>query len=287
MKYYEEPLVSVLMNCYNGSRYIKNAIESVILQSYKNWELVIWDNQSTDNSLDIINLYKKKDKRIKCFVSKNHTDLGGGRASAWKHLKGKYLAILDTDDLFKSDKLLKQVTFLEKNKDIGICISNTEFFSSNQKKPLYKSTPPIKEGIKTLIEKYYISLESILLSLDYANSNNIAFDKRYSHIADFDLIVRITLKAKLSYMDEILSAWRVDESSQTWSNQEQFYYELINWTNDQFINKDFFKYKNSLRKLKTKSYLRLISEKILKKEFTEIKRIILKKKIFTYFVIHH
>ena len=106
MKYYEEPLVSVLMNCYNGSRYIKNAIESVILQSYKNWELVIWDNQSTDNSLDIINLYKKKDKRIKCFVSKNHTDLGGGRASAWKHLKGKYLAILDTDDLFKSDRVL-------------------------------------------------------------------------------------------------------------------------------------------------------------------------------------
>ena len=62
-----QPLVSVLMNCYNGSKYIKESIESVLSQTYKNWELIIWDNRSNDQSIKIIDAFKKQEKRIKVF----------------------------------------------------------------------------------------------------------------------------------------------------------------------------------------------------------------------------
>ncbi len=64
----KQPLVSIIMNCLNGEKYLSNAIDSVIKQTYKNWELIFWDNQSTDNSASILKRYK--DKRIKYFYSK-------------------------------------------------------------------------------------------------------------------------------------------------------------------------------------------------------------------------
>ena len=71
------PLVSILLNCYNASSFISKAIESVLGQTYHNWELVIWDDGSTDNTLQVINNYK--DKRIKIFKSLNNIGLGKSR----------------------------------------------------------------------------------------------------------------------------------------------------------------------------------------------------------------
>ena len=68
------PLVSILMNCFNGEKYLRQAIESVLSQSYKNWELVFWDNRSTDSSAAIVNGYK--DSRIRYFLSPTHTSFG-------------------------------------------------------------------------------------------------------------------------------------------------------------------------------------------------------------------
>ena len=67
----EEPLVSILMNCYNGEKFLREAIESVLAQTYLNWELIFWDNQSTDQSADIFNSYD--DKRLKYFYASKHT----------------------------------------------------------------------------------------------------------------------------------------------------------------------------------------------------------------------
>lgn len=280
-----QPLVSILMNCYNGSKYIKESIESVLAQTYKNWELIIWDNRSKDQSLSIINKFKKNEKRIKVFISDKHTDLGGGRAAAWKHLNGKYLVILDTDDLFSKTKIEKQVNCLEKNPEYGICISNSKLFSSNKSKVLYSKVPPINMGLTQLIEKYYISLVSVMICLDKAKMSNMAFDDKFSHIADFDLIIRLCSKYKLIYLNEILSGWRVHSESLTWKQQDKFYYELINWTN-YYLDHDLFKnYKKSIIKLKNKSITNLFSEKIISFEFNESLNLIKQeKKILIYFL---
>ena len=275
----KEPLVSILMNCYNGENYIKEAIQSVLDQEYNNWELVIWDNKSTDDSAKIIKSFQNIDSRIKYYLSPDHENLGIGRANAWPFLNGKYLAILDTDDLFKANKLSEQVKSLE-NSDYGISISNTEFFKKNKKFFLYKSPPPTNNGVSKLIDKYYISLESVLISLEKTKKYNISFDKNFSHISDFDLIIRLCNKVKITYVNKVLSSWRIHEESQTWLQQEKFYIELIKWCLKNENNEEFSKYFRKIKKLKKRSINRLFAEYVFSFNFNNIKLLLIKHDIY-------
>ena len=95
-KNFNNPLVSIIMNCHNGEKYLKKSIKSVISQNYKNWELIFWNNQSKDNSKKIFKLFN--DKRLKYFESKKFQKLYEARNSAIKNAKGEYICFLDTDD---------------------------------------------------------------------------------------------------------------------------------------------------------------------------------------------
>ena len=95
-----KPLISILMNCYNGEEFLKESLNSVVSQSYKKWELIFWDNQSTDRSIEIASSFK--DERIRIFRSQKHTNLGKARKDAFNKAIGDYLAFLDVDDIWKS-----------------------------------------------------------------------------------------------------------------------------------------------------------------------------------------
>ena len=123
------PLVSVIMNCYNGETYLKEAIESILSQSYKNWEIIFWDNLSTDDSKKIIS--KFNDKRIKYFCSKKFLNLYHARNLAVNKASGEYLCFLDVDDLFEEQKIELQVKFLEEYKDYSMVYSN--YFTLDEK----------------------------------------------------------------------------------------------------------------------------------------------------------
>ena len=87
------PLVTVIMNCKNGKKFIKESVNSLLNQTYKNWELIFWDNASTDKSLEILKLFN--DKRIFFFKNKKASTLGEARKKALKKAKGKFICILD------------------------------------------------------------------------------------------------------------------------------------------------------------------------------------------------
>ena len=109
-----KPLISVIMNCYDGEKYLKKSIQSLKKQTYSNWELIFWDNVSKDNSKKIFD--RLKDKRFFYFRSKKFLNLYDARNQAIKKSKGKYVCFLDVDDLWKKSKLRKQVDFMNKNK---------------------------------------------------------------------------------------------------------------------------------------------------------------------------
>ena len=113
----EQPLVSVIMNCFNGEKYLREAIDSVLAQTYQNWELIFWDNQSTDLSAAIVKKYR--DKRIRYFYAPQHTKLYKARNEAYKRCKGELISLLDTDDHWKKTKLSIQVE-LFKDKQVGL-----------------------------------------------------------------------------------------------------------------------------------------------------------------------
>ena len=106
-------LVSIIMPNYNASKYIDASIQSVLNQTYKNFELIIVDDVSTDNSVELIKKYK--DKRIKLFINEKNSGAAISRNKALREAKGKWIAFLDSDDTWEQNKLEDQLHFMERN----------------------------------------------------------------------------------------------------------------------------------------------------------------------------
>ena len=114
----EKPKVSVIVNCHNGEKYLKECIKSIINQTYKNLEIIFYENFSNDKSVLIVR--KFKDKRIKIFRSKSFLSLYDARNKAINFSTGKYIAFLDTDDWWLKNKIKKKINFLKKNDEFKI-----------------------------------------------------------------------------------------------------------------------------------------------------------------------
>ncbi len=110
-----QPLVSIVTPVYNAERFIEDTIRSVQDQSYQDWELILVDDVSSDKSVEIIKKEQAKDKRIKLVLNKKNSGAALSRNAGTKQAKGRYLAFLDADDLWDSQKLEKQVAFMQKN----------------------------------------------------------------------------------------------------------------------------------------------------------------------------
>lgn len=109
-------LISIILPSYNLEKYIAETIESVITQTYNNWELLITDDCSTDKTVEIITSYALKDPRIKLFQLKKNSGAGVARNNSISQASGRYIAFLDGDDWWYPDKLEKQIKFMVENK---------------------------------------------------------------------------------------------------------------------------------------------------------------------------
>ena len=116
--------VSIIIPVYNAEKFIGKTIESVQAQTYKNWEIVIMNDKSTDRSYEIIKKYAEKDERIKTVNTEKNMGVVKGRNYLTDMSEGEYIAFLDADDYWKEDKLERQISFMKKN---GIVISCTEY----------------------------------------------------------------------------------------------------------------------------------------------------------------
>ena len=211
-------LVSIIMNCHNGAQFLNDSLNSIINQTYKKWEVIFWDNKSSDKSEKILKKYK--DKRIKYFKARKFTSLGEARSMAFSKCNGEYVAFLDTDDIWYPKKLENQIKCFKK--DVGIVTCNTFFFNDKEKFPLYDQS--IKTGyvFPNLLNNYNLSLETLIFKKKYAVKNKINFDKKLSYISDFDFFLRLSLYCKLKYVPKILSGWRVHSNSESWKNPNRF-----------------------------------------------------------------
>jgi len=254
------------MNCFNGERYLREAIDSIMNQTYQNWELVFWDNQSTDKSKAIFDSYQ--DIRLKYYYAPEHTNLGGGRANACKHLVGDYIAILDVDDMWLSSKLEKQLKLFS-DPDVGIVISDTLFFNETNQRALYGREFPSEGNVfREMLVDYSISLETVMLRKSVVDRLDYAFDADFSFIADFDLVLRVLNISKLAISKEILAKWRVHEASDSWQSSVSFSEEREYWIEKQARqNSDFLaKYKKEVSILHSKNFLLMAINSLSKNE---------------------
>ena len=157
-----KPFVSVIMNCYNSAEFLNEALESILSQTYSFFEVIFWDNRSTDHSSEIFK--SKSDNRLKYYLAPIHTSLGEARNQAIKKSNGDLIAFLDCDDLWFPTKLEEQIPVFEKQ-SIGIVICDTLYFNEKRViKQLYKKQPPPSGKVfSKLLTQYYISLETVII----------------------------------------------------------------------------------------------------------------------------
>ena len=143
-----QPLVSIIMPAYNGQKYIAQSIESVLAQTYTNFELLITDDRSTDQTIEIINRYMDQDARIDLAILPKNSGAGVARNNSIERAKGRYIAFLDSDDLWAVDKLEKQISFMIAN---NVALSFTGYQKFDDDKLLGVVIPPTYTTYKKLL----------------------------------------------------------------------------------------------------------------------------------------
>lgn len=126
------------MPCYNAARFIAQSIESVQAQTFTDWELLITDDYSSDNSVDIVKQYCAKDKRINLLESKEHHGIAETRNMSIQRAKGRFIAFLDSDDVWKSDKLEKQIGYMFEH---GVAFTYSSYEVIDEQGNLKKMVP--------------------------------------------------------------------------------------------------------------------------------------------------
>jgi glycosyltransferase involved in cell wall biosynthesis len=270
----QTPKVSIIMNCFNGEAYLAEAIESVINQTYKNWELILWDNCSTDDSAKIVQSIN--DDRIRYFQSVKHTSLGYARALAWEKTRGEFVAVLDVDDLWLSQKLENQVPLFE-DAEVGMVISDTLWLQGNREKKLYRYGYPRAGNVfGDLLKNYFVSLQTLIMRKSFVDQLDIpSFDRQFSMIADFDLVMRLSKISKLALVKVPLAKWRIHANNLTFNSSNDSYLEKKEWIH-KYQCKDFFKgyevaFETFKKNIERSEIVRLITIGQKKKAFLKIR----------------
>ena len=234
-----KPFVSIIVNCFNGEKYLNQALQSAINQTFKNWELIFWDNQSTDNSKKTF--LQIKEERFKYFCSDHHTTLYEARNKAIEKSKGEFIAFLDVDDWWEKSKLEKQIVFFEDPK-VGLVYSNLYLFNENKKKRKIYSKKILKSGYltKDLLKNYNIGITTLILRKSAYKAEK-GFDNQYNVIGDFDLVLRLSCNWKFQSVQEPLSYYRIHNDNFILKNNFLEIEEFQKWISDQkiFSNKNF------------------------------------------------
>lgn len=252
------PLVSIILNCYNSAKFLKKSVNSVISQNYKNWELIIFDNCSSDNTKSEI-LKFKKNKKIKYFKSKKFYNLYNARNLAIRKAKGSLITFLDADDWWSKNKLKKQVEFLEKNKNYNIIYSNLFLFNEKKNKISLFSKTNLYNGKITQLLLDNFKMPILTTMIKKKIFSKFSFDKNYNIIGDFDLFIRISLREKIYSIQEPLAFYRIHDSNMTSKKIELNISELERWLKKNYKKKSFRNYnfsnvKKMIQSLKIKQH---------------------------------
>lgn len=211
------PKVSVIMNCYNSDKFLKEAIDSVYAQNFTDWEIIFWDNASTDKSAEIAKQY---DSRLRYFHSEINLPLGEARNKAIEVARGEYIAFLDCDDLWKIKKIENQTSFLNNNQIYAFVYTNTIKFSDKDQMLDFADgdTTPSGQIFKDLLKRNFITLSSVMCRRSAFYTLQTIFDTRFQISEDWDLWLRLSYYFPVGYLSEPLTEWRINQNSLTHRN---------------------------------------------------------------------
>lgn len=199
--------ISILLPTYNAEKYISDSLESITQQTYKDFNILIIDDCSTDNTFNIIKRYKERDSRIQIFRNSKNLGVVQTRNKLFDLSKSEYLAICDADDIYARNRLQVQLDFLKVNKDIDAVSS---YFIHGIGSSLICKFP-----LETNLIYSYLYLKNVfpnpgaMVRKSSIQRANIKYREKFQFASDFDFWSRLSENGKLANVDECLFSYRI------------------------------------------------------------------------------
>ncbi|MBD3275446.1 MAG: glycosyltransferase [Candidatus Marinimicrobia bacterium] len=218
-------MISVILPVYNAQDYLKESIDSIRNQSYKDFELIIIDDGSTDNSMSIIESYKREDTRIR-FI-RNAVNRGNypSRNHGISLARGEFIAVMDSDDIALADRFEIQLRYLQNNKDVLLIGSQVLMIDPQGNELGVKGDIPIKHdeiNEKLLSGKWAIIHPSVMMRKDAVEKIG-GYREKFRSCADHDLYLQLSEIGKVANLPDILLKYRQHYSSMTMNQTDQQY----------------------------------------------------------------
>lgn len=246
MKY---PKISIIMPSYNAEKYLSKSIDSILKQSFKDFEFIIIDDGSIDNTKKILSKYKKRDKRIKILTNKDNLGLQKTLNKGLKYAKGDYIARMDADDISSKERLQVQLNFLENNPKIFMVGSSAIVIDENDNRiGLLRKFNDSERTKKKLETSNCIIHPSIM----FRNEGDIYYRENFKTSEDYDLYLRFLSNGKkLTNLPEFLIKYRISSGSfvSTMPNQDLYFEKAKEFYSERETrNKDSYKLLKSPKK---------------------------------------
>ena len=217
------PLITVLMPVYNCDTYIKEAVESILNQTYTHFELIIIDDASTDNTVEVIKSIN--DERINLIVKPENSGYTNSLNHGLTLVKGKYIARMDGDDISVPQRFEKQIDFLENNPDVGLCAGFYQVIGKDEPRThSYLNHDEIKVG---MLKGNNIAHPTVMMRSEVLKQHNLIYDPNNEPAEDFDLWSRMAFVTKLANLPQVLLYYRV-YAQQTSSVRRQRQIDISN-----------------------------------------------------------
>lgn len=220
----QQPLVSFVMNCYNGEKYLSRSLKTILDQTYQNWELVFWDNASTDHSKEILESYNEP--RFKYFRSKENVTLGQARAWAVDVCQGEFIAFLDVDDEWLPEKTEIQVREMLKDGYVLSYSGVTEVDAANPDRrrdyiPTYESGFLFKD----LLVQFDINLPVAMIKRSALKEKGLNFDPFVRASEEYCLFMQLIYGEKVCVVQKSLANYYIRRDSLTNKSIDRWYIE--------------------------------------------------------------
>jgi glycosyltransferase involved in cell wall biosynthesis len=215
------PMVSIMMCAYNRAHYLPQAIESVLMQNYKGWELLVLDDASIDNTAEVMKSYANE-PRIRYMKHLQNKGLAENRNFGLKESKGEYVAILDSDDYWTdTNKLTSQVNFLSQNKEYGLI--GTYGKTVNEKDEVISNLNYEVEDkkIRKKILFYHQFLHSSVIFVKKLMTEAGGYNEAFAPAEDYDLILHIGKKHKMKNLSESMVNYRIHAGNSSSNEKEK------------------------------------------------------------------
>jgi len=285
----KKPEISIVMNCYNSATYLAESVKTVLGQTFTNWEIVFWDNQSTDDSAKIIKSFK--DKRIRYFYAPRHTDLGEARNLAIEKTKADWIAFLDCDDLWLPEKLEEQFSIVKEEKkrktNLGLVYCKTTIFGDHfkEKEPdFYTVWEHLPQGdifYEYLLTTNFIPLLSALINKKiFLKTGGIP--TQYRQAEDYYLFAAISEISAARAVNKTLCRYRIHSGNLT-AKQKMLSVteslEILDHWKHKFA-KSSGALKRWRRKVKILLSLKFIYLVLLHSDYSQALRLLIKENLF-------